>query len=551
VADPNQERVWFAREVMGLFVKAFTQLKLYPHDHAYVVEALEKFGTRLRAFVKLHSVLRFKVSQDNLTVEDQPVYESENPNENLAFRLYVDGLREIAIAQGVTQEEAAKLAHVFYQAIVDQDSDSTLLMWEADFRNIDHVAINSLTDAWESPDYFNQDQLDLLKQMNRDVDSIVESLTANAGRGTYSFELTDGGSELERADDLDDDTGEREDGDDIFDVDSGAIADFANSAKIWGPDRLLRVLNVECLDGLALMPDVMPMGLVQWLTTESVSMSLRSRDMDLLSDLLGQYANELDATEERDPTYQVFKGPFNFLGREENIERLIRMAQGGGLGGPKAFTRILHQMGEPGMLTAASTYRVSETQELRDALTDYMKDHVKLNPQALQLLCREDVDAETVRTALFVANNRISPRDLGELLEVARRHPDAEIQKYAEHLWRTNTDQGRVKIAIDALTSDVRADRVKSLKILVRGKHVEAVENLKAVISGAEFLHKDAHERKAFFDALRFLGGMRAVGFLEEQTKRGALIFNRRAAKETRQFASQALKDLKNATAGR
>jgi hypothetical protein len=546
MADPNQERVWFAREVMGLFVKAFTNLKLYPHDHQHVTAAVGAFSGRLRSFVSMHQVLRFKITQETMTVEDQPVYEAENRNENLAFRLYVDGMREISISAGVTPEEASGLAHVFYKAISDSDSDSTLLMWEADFRNIDHVAINALTDAWESPDYFSTDNLDVLKQMNRDVDSIVESLTANAGRGTYAFELTDGAREMETANELDDDTGERdEDEDGIFDVSDEALSAFRQDAMTWGPDRLLRCLVEHTMDGLALMPEVMGRNTIKWLSVESMNLSLRSRDMDLLGDLLNRFDGESQLLDEGDPNAAIFQAPLTYLARPENVERMIRLAKGDSLGGPKAYTRILSLLGKPGMLMAASTYRVAEKKELMDALTDYMKENVHLDPGALQLLVREDMDGETVKTALFVANNRLKGKELSSLLTIARAHPDPDIQKYATHLWRTNTGQGRVKATVDALKSDIRNDRVKALQALCRGNHTEAVDTLKEIIDSGDFLTKDTHERKAYIDAYRFLGGTRAVAFLELQSKRSTRIFNRRAAKEVRMFAQEALNDLR------
>ena len=240
--DTDQQRVWFAREVLQLFVKCFTNLKLFPHHHVHVKSAMDAFTGRLRTFVGMHEVLRIGVSQDNLTVEDQPIYEEENRNENLAFRLYVDGLREIAIVKGVTVEEAQKLAMVFYEAIVDTKIDSTLLLWEADFRNIEYVAINSLSEQWDQPDYLSQDALKLLRDMNTDVQGIVQNLTAPGARDTYSFELSDGGKELERAKEIEAGSEDREQGEDIFAIDDGALQAFQREVMAWGPDRALRAI---------------------------------------------------------------------------------------------------------------------------------------------------------------------------------------------------------------------------------------------------------------------------------------------------------------------
>ena len=109
VSDTNQEKVWFAREVFQLFVKAFTNLKLYPHHHVHAQTAVGAFVDRVRSFVSLHGVLRLSVGQDTFSVGEDVVYEEENRNENLAFRLYGDGLRELSINPGVTREEAERL----------------------------------------------------------------------------------------------------------------------------------------------------------------------------------------------------------------------------------------------------------------------------------------------------------------------------------------------------------------------------------------------------------------------------------------------------------
>lgn len=543
VQEQEQERVWFAREVFNLFVKAFTNLKLYPHHHAHVTSALDEFSKRLKSYTKLHDVLRIGVTQDTLVVEDQTVYESENLRENLAFRLYVDGLREISITKGVTTEEAHGLAKVFYSTIVDQDADSTLLLWEADFANINHVAINALTDAWESPDYFSSDQLDLLKNMNNDVDAIVETLTQNAGRGTYQFELTDSGTELDTASQFEDDTDAPEEKDDIFDVQQEAIGAFRDDALSWGPDRLLKQMVEHALDGLALQQAAIGRSNVGWLLTESTQMALRSHDLNLLSDLLNRYDGELQLLEDEDT--DLFDRVFKWLGREENLERVVLLARGGAVGGPRAYVRICEMMGETGMLAAVSAYLESDSKELKTALTTFMQDNAMRCPEALKPMFDKHRSAETVKTAMFIVNKSVKGPWLGKLLKLVREHEDPELKRYAEHLWRTNTGEGRVNVLIDALNAEDRKDRVRALQSLVKNKQRGAAEKLKQIIQSAEFLARDIHERQAYIDALRYLGGTSAVGFLEHQTKRSTMLFNRKAAKEVRELARKALEDLR------
>src|SRR5690606_27398362 len=146
---------------------------------------------------------------------------------------YVDGLREISITKGLTVAEAERLAMVFYQAIVDPKVDSTSLLWEGEFKNVDYVAINSLSEQWEQPDYLSQDAIKLLKDMNRDVDAIVASITAPGARNTYTFEVTDGAAEFDKAKELDSGEGEREEGDDIFEVSEQSLLELQRDVQSW------------------------------------------------------------------------------------------------------------------------------------------------------------------------------------------------------------------------------------------------------------------------------------------------------------------------------
>ncbi len=546
MTETEQERVWFAREVFSLFLKAFTNLKLYPHDHQYCVDAVAEFSKRLRAYTKLHDVLRIKVNQDTLEVAEQEVYSSESQKENLAFRLYVDGLRELSVARGVTHEEAVGLAHVFYKTVADPDADSTLLLWEADFKNIDYVAINNLTDAWESPDFFSAGQLDLLKEMNRDVDGIVESLSnADRERGAYSFELTDGASELESIEDLEDDSAEREESDgDIFDVHADALRQLQAEVASWSPDRLLETTVSQALDGLALAPDVLPREDIAWLLTESVDLALRSKDMELLGKLLGRFDGELQLVEDEDE--QIFREVFRWLGREENLERLVKLSKGGALGGPKAFCRILALMDEAGLLAAVASFLETEDNELKEELQRFLLQHAGSKPQVLDALLSADRDAATVRAGLFVVSKVVRGDELNRQLKLARAHPDPEVKQYADHMWRTATGEGRVQVHMDALGAASRDDRVKALQALVKGRHREAVPRIKQVIESSEFVQRDVHERQAFIEALRYLGGTTAVAFLEQQASRKTLLFNRQAVKEIRSLAQKALDDLRS-----
>jgi hypothetical protein len=548
MASTEQERIWFAREVFQLFVKCFTNLKLYPHDHVHCRESLEAWSTRLRSFVHLHDVLRIGITQDTLIVLDQPVYEEANRNENLAFRLYVDGLREVSIGRGVTREEAEKLAFIFYQAVVDPTLDTTLLLWEGEFLNIQYAAINTLSEAWEQPDYMSNDALNLLDDMNRDVDQIVGLVKSGQQEG-LSFELTDGASEMQEIEGLDDGLAEgqeRSEDEDIYRIRQEALQSFKKEIDAWGPDRMLKGLVEACLDGLALVPDRIGRENAVWLMREAVETALRGKDLDLLSALLTRYEGELALLEEPEEE-APFREVFAWMGQPENLARLTEMAKGQGLGGPQAFCRILGLLGAPGVDAAVDAYLDADSKELKDALLAFVKSNINVNPMALEVLVSPNQPAEVVSSGLFLLSKQrnMDRHALETLLNRAREHEDTKISEYATHLWRTMTDGGRIEGMMGALKAESRRDRLRAIQILVQAGHTPAVEAMRAVVESKDFLGRDQQERQAYLEAIRVLGGQGSIGFLQRQTQRATGVFNRKAVKEIRALAEQQLNQLR------
>jgi hypothetical protein len=546
--DSDQERVWFAREVLKLFVQAFTQLKLYPHTHQNCKAAVDAFAKRLRTYTGMHDVLRLSVTQDALQTEGQNIYEEENRNENLAFRLYVDGLREISVSKGATNEEAEKLAHVFYNAVIDPRADSTLLLWESDFKNIDYVAINSLSEQWDQPDYLSQDALKLLKDMNRDVEEIVQDLTSPGGKNRYEFELSDGAAELEKAKSIESQSGDREDGDDIFEVSEEALQELRRDAQAWGPDRLLKALVEAGLDGLAMAPDLVGKEQVQWLLRESLETSLRTKDMELLGGILTRLDGEMQLLDEDDgaDNEKIFKAVFEYMGQDQNVARLVELAQGGqALGGPKAYVRILSLLGNAGIKAAVATLQGAKGKELVETLSNFIIENIHKDPRLLLPLVDPDRPADTVRQGLIIASKKIKGKELEEVLNQARKHTDPKVKEQATLLWRTGTDEGRIATFMGALTSENKQDRVRALNNLVQVVHRPAIEVMKKAIDDPKFLTRDKDERDLFIEGVRKLGGKAAIAFLQTQTAKSSMLFNRQVLGEIREAAQKALDGIK------
>lgn len=535
-ATPNRQAD--ARDVLQQFVKAFTNLKLYPIEHAHCQASLGHFSSRLQRFLRRHEVLRLAVSQQSLLCEGEPVYESEERSGNLAFRLYVDGLRELTIREGATAKEAEALAIVFYRVVVDPALDCTNLLWEADLAHVEYQALNALAEAWEQQDFLSEESLDLLKSMNDDVEDTASRLNS----GALSFELTDGAGEAsESLEHLR--GGNVQEEDEYLGIDEGAIERFRDDVLSWGPERLLTQTIAAALDGLAQEPELLTPSSVSWLLQESVDLAIRSNDMESLAKLLDRYQGELQLADEDEE--EVFEFVFHNLRKEESAVRVVDLAVNGALGGPAAFFRIAAHFGEDQVrLLARALVSLHAVKDWRDALLEHLGPLVPSQPQVLSYLF-ETEDEELGLELLSLGKKHLSQAAFTDLLKLAMVHPAAGVQEAAQQAWLTQTPEGRRLHLVEWLVDPDRARRLEALSELLKAGERGVFEKLKEIVSSGDFLKRDAEERRAFLSALRLLGGTASIAFLQDQTKRTTRIFNRAAVKELREMAVEELSRLK------
>jgi hypothetical protein len=142
--DP--EEVKSARLVLQQLVKTCKTFKIYlpnnPIHQKFVNELLEKIDSHLNKF----GPVRLRVQQFQLLCSGQPVYENLNRLESIAFRLFIDGMREICFLPGVAQEEMITFLEILGREEDGQavDDDIVTLLWEKHLTHIQYYVVDDL-----------------------------------------------------------------------------------------------------------------------------------------------------------------------------------------------------------------------------------------------------------------------------------------------------------------------------------------------------------------------------------------------------------------------
>ncbi len=534
----------------GIFLassKCHAILRLYPPYHVHCVSAIGDFVTRLKEYVDAHDALRISVKQETLELDGQVVYSEEKQSENLALCFFMDGLRELTVFRGIDTEAAKKLVLVFHETLQQREADSLLLLWEADIPNIDYVALNSLMDPWEPPDYFTPAQVEHVKQMNRDAEAIIAKLWINSECGEFTVESSPavtartpkvrGTKKLRAAlGDLDDD---------VFETHREGLTATRKELVAWDSPRLLKTVVGHTLDGLALTPEIVTEESGEWLLRKAIGLAVEGRDVELLADVLTRLVDER-ALELEGGTAAILERVFTWLGEREFNSSLVGMTRGGLIGTPAALCKVLDCLGAAGLATAVQLYVQAYTEELGPSLVDFVLANLSRDPEAIRPLLEPTMPGHVVtRLARNVAEQVEDDVLMTELLNLARQHKEEIVSVAATGLWRANTSQGQLAKLVGLLMSDNRMNRLGALKQLVDADNRRAVPKLKAVIESSEFPERNAEERAAFMDGLWRLGGPAAVAFLQAQTRRTTGLFNRAAIKEIRASAQSSLALLK------
>ncbi len=134
----SDESVKSAQDVFRVLVKAIKNLKLYLPNNPVHQRFLKEFHSKLAGHLEKFGDAVLTVGQYTLTLEDQTVYENINRLDSLAFKLFVDGVRQMTLMEGVTEEESGYLLEVLGRTgdSASSDDDLVTLLWQKNFHHI-------------------------------------------------------------------------------------------------------------------------------------------------------------------------------------------------------------------------------------------------------------------------------------------------------------------------------------------------------------------------------------------------------------------------------
>ena len=132
-----------AKDVIGALTKAIKTSKLYPESNPIYQKFIEELSEKLNSYMEEHGNLKLRLTQFKLIYKDIEIYDNPDKLENIALKLFTDGVREITFHEGMEDIEILNFLDVLNANIDPEktDDDMVTLLWEKNFQHITYFVI--------------------------------------------------------------------------------------------------------------------------------------------------------------------------------------------------------------------------------------------------------------------------------------------------------------------------------------------------------------------------------------------------------------------------
>jgi HEAT repeat protein len=145
--ETAKEELRSAKDLIQFLIKTTRTLKIYLHNNPIHQKFLKELKAKFDQHLTTYGDLKVQVHQHELVWGQEVIYENANRMESLAFRLYVDGIREITFHQGLEQGEIVEFLEALGKDATEAhlDDDMATVLWEKGFAHITYQVADDTT----------------------------------------------------------------------------------------------------------------------------------------------------------------------------------------------------------------------------------------------------------------------------------------------------------------------------------------------------------------------------------------------------------------------
>ena len=495
------------KRVLKLLDKTAKSNRTYGSTNPVAQKFTQQLFEELTTHLTTYSKLAFLIQRSELLCKDHVVYQAEKDggSESLAFKLYADGIRELVLREGLTQEDLSLfLASLWSNADSNEDDDDIVTrLWSRNLSTITLVTAEELSKSsagndgvarldgsMSSSDSTLRELLDRERERKKRTKEGTDSEGGGSGNAKNRFQSGLAGYE-------------------ITEEELGVLAQEIEAER--KQDGLMYILDMlTAILASEKSPALLTKLFSLWGTV--VESLLREGKWTVLENVLS-LLHETDAVRPdlADEHKQQLASLLNGLGRTERvkmIEGYLNRSPNADVKGLSTILLLMQVDAVPSLCSLLANVTSSVHQAIvSEALVILAKDH----PDPL-LRGLSDRRPGYVRNLLSILIKWNNPK-FADPVERLTRYPDAQVRREVVRALGLFRPTGNGTKLISLTTDEDEGVRFAALKLLMSGQYTVPFSLWSPLLSEEGFMDRPLSERRAVFQSVRATCGDEAVPY--------------------------------------
>lgn len=492
------------KRVLKLLDKTAKSNRTYGSTNPVAQKFTRQLFEELTTHLTTYSRLAFLIQRSELLCKDSVVYEAEQDggSENLAFKLYADGIRELVLHEGLSQDDLSFfLASLWSNVDSNEDDDdivtrlwsrnlSTITLATAEELSKSSTGNDSVTSSMSSSDSTLRELLDRERERKKRMKEGTDAEGSGSGNAKNRFQSGLAGYEV---------TDEE-----LVVLVQDIEAERKQDSLMYILDLLTAILASE--KSPALLTKLFSL----WGTV--VESLLREGKWTILENVLS-LLHETDAVRPDlgDEHKQQLASLLNGLGRTERvkmIESYLNRSSDVDVKGLSTILLLMKADAVPSLCSLlASVTSPAHQAIVSEALVTLAKDHP--DPLVRGLSDRRPAYVRNLLSILIKWNN---PK-FADPVERLTRYPDAQVRREVVRALGLFRPKGNGTKLVSLTTDEDEGVRFAALKLLISGQYTIPFSQWLPLLSMEGFMDRPISERRATFQAVRATCGDEAVPY--------------------------------------
>ena len=517
--EPANPELVSIKRLLTLLDKTAKSSRTYGAANPVAQKFSQQLFEALTAHLDRYAKLAFLVQRSELYANGDVVYrsEQESGHENIAFKLYTDGIRELAFLEGLQQEDLSSLLDALWGSLdpEEEDDDIVTRLWSKNLSSITLVTAEEIAKASTGGDVFALQTAGTMEASESSLRALLDREQARIKQG--------GGTGLERrggsgADDGGTLTGEGTGRDTNGPANQSQFGHVGYEVSDLEFAELAKEIEAEShRDNTTYLLDML------------TAILASEQSPAILTKLLDLWGNLLDSLTAHGK-WTVLDSVLSLLHAAAEIRPDLDDDH------KKQLAALLDNLGRPERITMIETYLNKTPNATTEGLPTVllpmtasaipalctllanleMPAHQAIVADALEALAKDQPDPllrglsdrrpRYVRHLLTILLKWNNPRVL-DSIEKLVLYPDVQVRKdviRAIGILRPNGNGTKLVTFVNDAEESVR---LAALKLLMRGQYTAPYSAWSPIVSADTFKDRPLSEKRAVFHAMRATSG--------------------------------------------